>query len=411
MFAKATVLSLLLIIISVNAQAKQKADSIQHRLDQQQAEIDSLRSELESLKKQNYQTASHEDTSHIGEADSRFVLRKDGIGEMALSGRIHRVVMLVDDGAEQNGFFMDSDQGPTMLRTDIKTLGNNGWAVSGALEVGIQSNRSFDVSQDDPNPGTDIQTREANINLENEVLGKFSLGRGFSAAWVVPEIDLSGTVPAALLAVGNLAPGMLFVDRSNDQLSSIHVYNHFADTERLLLVDRFRYDSPHISNNLQISGTVAADSRWDLALRYYPTFANWTLRSAVTYLNKPFQGLDDRIELGVSARHNNTGLSLTIGGAYGNRTDGETSLGYVGKIGWLANMNSLGSTAFSLDYAKAYDVRLVGDSGKSVGLFAYQKWDKVGLDFYAGYRQYEVKRPDIDLYPLNIFVLGIIFGF
>jgi len=121
--------------------------------------------------------------------------------------------------------------------------------------------------------------------------------------------------------------------------------------------------------------------------------------------------LDDRVELGISARHNETGLSLTIGGGYGNRTDGETASGYIGKIGWFANMNSLGSTAFSLDYAKAYDVRLVGDSGKSVGLFAYQKWDKIGLDFYAGYRLYEVKRPDIELYPLNIFVLGIIFDF
>ena len=74
-------------------------------------------------------------------------------------------------------------------------------------------------------------------------------------------------------------------------------------------------------------------------------------------------------------------------------------------------MNSFGSTAFSIDYAMNYDVRLLGDRGKSVGLFVYQNWDKVGLDLYAGYRIYDVKRPDIDLYPLNIFVVGIIFSF
>lgn len=177
------------------------------------------------------------------------------------------------------------------------------------------------------------------------------------------------------------------------------------------MVDRFRYDSQRINNALQLSGTIAADSRWDLALRYYPTLAKWTLRSALTYLHKPFQGLDDRIELGVSARHNDTGLSLTIGGGYGNRTDGETASGYVGKIGWLTKMNSLGNTAFSLDYARNEDVHLLGDNGKSVGLFVYQNWDKVELDFYAGYRLYDVKRPDIDLYSLNIFVLGVIFNF
>jgi len=407
----AKILLFLLILVSVNVQAQQSTDSIQQRLDQQQVEIDALKSELESFKKQSDQSASHTDTLPAEEANKKFVLRMTPNGEMTLSGRIHRVIMQVDDGISTNGFFMDSDQGPTMLRADIKTLGANDWTVSGALEIGLQSNRSFDVNQSNPNPGTDIQTREANVNLENKKIGVFSLGRGFSAAWVAPEIDLSGTVPAALLAVGNLAPGMLFVDRSNNQLSNIHVYNHFTDTERLLLVDRFRYDSPLISNNLQLSGTVAADSRWDMALRYYPTLAKWTLRSAATYLHKPYQGLDDRIELGVSARHNDTGLSLTIAGGYGNRTDGETASGYVGKIGWIMNMNSLGSTAFSLDYARNHDARLLGDSGKSTGLFAYQKWDKVELDFYAGYRLYEVKRPDIELYPLNIFVLGVIFGF
>ena len=233
---------LLLIFISFKAQAGQSTEIIQHRLDEQQAQIESFQSELELLNNRKDQPANQEDSAR--DSDKTFVLTNSSKTEMILSGRIHRVVMRVDDGASTNGFFMDSDQGPTMLRADIKTLKYNDWIVSGALEIGIQSNRSFNVSQNNPNPGTDIQTREANINLQNEKYGKFSLGRGFSAAWVAPEIDLSGTVPAALLAVGNLAPGMLFADRANNQLTDIHVHNHFVDTERLLLVDRFRYDSP-----------------------------------------------------------------------------------------------------------------------------------------------------------------------
>ena len=63
------------------------------------------------------------------------------------------------------------------------------------------------------------------------------------------------------------------------------------------------------------------------------------------------------------------------------------------------------------DRLRGNEARIIGDHNKSLGLFAYQKWNKIGLDFYAGYRLYDVKRPGIDLYALNIFVLGVIFGF
>lgn len=49
---------------------------------------------------------------------------------------------------------------------------------------------------------------------------------------------------------------------------------------------------------------------------------------------------------------------MTLAGAYGDWADGGSSLGYVGKWGWLTNLNSLGNTAFSLDYGKANDVLL-----------------------------------------------------
>jgi hypothetical protein len=202
-FDKTAILALLLIIVSVKAQAEEDRDPVQQQLDQQQAEIDALRSEIESLKNQNEQSATHIDTSQAEEADNKFVLRKTPNGEMTLSGRIHRVIMQLEDGVSTNDFFMDSDQALTMLRTDVKTSDNNDWIISGALEVGLQSNRPFDVSQDNPNPGTDIRVREANVNLENEKLGKFSLGRGFSAAWVVSEYDLSGTSRALSVTASN----------------------------------------------------------------------------------------------------------------------------------------------------------------------------------------------------------------
>jgi hypothetical protein len=77
-----------------------------------------LELELELLKNKEDQPAIHEGSSR--DSGKTFILSSSSKTEMILSGRIHRVIMRVDDGASSNGFFMDSDQGPTMLRADLQ---------------------------------------------------------------------------------------------------------------------------------------------------------------------------------------------------------------------------------------------------------------------------------------------------
>lgn len=402
------------------AQSLEQIEEYEKRIDEQQQQLDAMREELEALKKMaGMQTAANEEPEPANAADvveedagrEPFVVSRSDNSLLTLGGRVHRVIMQVDDGASTNGFFMDSDQGPTMLRADINSRVSSDWMLSGALEVGIQSNRPFRVNQDNPNPGTDLTVREADLELKSDRYGTFSFGRGFSAAWTTPEIDLSGTVPSALLATGNLAPGMQFVDRATNELSGIAVAQHFADTERLLLVDRLRYDSPRFGGGFQLSGTVAADARWDAALRYYPSNDDWTIRAAATYQHKPFQDFDSRYDLGFAARHNNTGLNINVGLVGGEARGGRDPSAYIIKAGWLTNLNSFGYTAFSIDFSSGSDARLADDEAESFGLFVQQKLDSVGLDLYGGFRRYEVERPDIDLRPMNVFVLGTIFTF
>ena len=405
-----------------NAQLLEQIEAYEGRIDEQQQQLDAMREELEALKRtagmRTAATAEAEpapaEVSSVVADDASyepFVVSRSENSMLTLGGRVHRVIMQVDDGASTNGFFMDSDQGPTMLRADISSRVSSDWTLAGALEVGIQSNRPFRVNQDNPNPGTDITVREADLELKSDRYGTVSFGRGFSAAWTTPEIDLSGTVPSALLAVGNLAPGMQFVDRATNELSGIAVSQHFADTERLLLVDRLRYDSPRFGGGFQLSGTLAADARWDTAFRYYPSNDDWTIRAAATYQHKPFQDIDARYDIGFAARHNETGLNLNVGLVDGKAADGRDPSAYVIKAGWLTNLNSLGYTAFSIDLSSGNGARLADDEAESIGLFVQQKLDSVGLDLYGGFRRYEVERPDADLRPMNVFALGAIFTF
>ena len=106
--------------------------------------------------------------------------------QVKLSGRIHRMFQFVNDGSRggRDVFFTDSLQGPTMLRVDVTGKATETLTVGGALEIGLQQNSPVFVSQDNPDAGFNVTGRAAEIYLQSTKLGKFSLGRGFAAAWV-----------------------------------------------------------------------------------------------------------------------------------------------------------------------------------------------------------------------------------
>lgn len=344
--------------------------------------------------------------------EPKVVSRKNENLSVTFSGRVHRMLLGVDDGADTGGAFLtDSEQGPTMLRFDATGKPSESLSLGATIEVGIRQNRPFLVSQDSPDGGANVTVRMAEAHLDGKA-GRFSFGRGFASGWLAPEMDLSGTQFASLLPVGMLAPGMKFVDASDGSLSDVQVLTHFVDVERLLLVDRLRYDSPRFGPGAQLSGSVGSDGRWDTAFRLKPgSIGSWTVVAGGSYQNEPFAGIDQRLDGVVSLRNEPTGLNLTVAGTRERLDSGRDANTYLVKAGWLADLVGIGRTAFSVDYYSTRDVRLAGDEGRSVGIFVVQKWPDYGLDIYAGVRRYEVDRPDIDLRDLDVLALGVALNF
>ena len=414
----ATGLAMLAAAATASAQtAEEIIAAYETRIEAQQAQLDAMRAELDALKER----VAAQEASAVAEAPPAptappepapdAIERKSKVGSVKLSGRLHRVLMNVDDGLSNTGLFIDSDQGPTMLRVDADRSVSDEFRLGGTIEFGVQNNRSFRVSQDDPNPGTDILVRIGEIVADHDRYGKVSFGRGFAAAWAIAEVDLSGTVPAALMPVGMLAPSLKFANSTTGQLTDLRVNQYFTDTQRLLLTDRLRYDSVSFGGGARLSASVAPDSRWDAALRYFPTPDTWSIRAALTYQSKPFQGADDRVDILFAARHEGTGLSLSGTWADTKLVDGRRSDAWVIKGGWLTQLNDLGPIGFSVDYYVANDVLLDGDQGESVGLFFQQQWEKMGLDLYGGYRIYDITRSDLNLHELNLLTLGARYSF
>ncbi len=391
------------------ADVAQQLESYEQKIEQQQRELDALRAELDALRA----TLGVEATAAPAPAAAPepVVERKSDNGNLKLSGRVHRMLMNVDDGIDTTGLFADSLQGPTMLRVDADMAPRGDWSVSGIVEVGIQENSAFSVSQENKSTGTSLSVRLGSVDVSHKRLGKMSFGRGFAASWVTPEVDASGTQLASLLSVGMLAPSLKFADASTNQLSDITVGTYFIDLERLLRLDRVRYDSPVFAGGMQVASSVSVDSRWDVALKARPSVDGWALTGAVTYQNEPVAGIKRRYDGAFSARHENTGLNLTLGISDESFDNGLDPSSYVIKGGWLADLNSLGKTAFSVDYYRQDDLRLAGDKAESIGFVVLQKWLESRLDFYAAYRMFDVERSDITLKDLDVIYVGAALSF
>jgi len=330
--------------------------------------------------------------------------------EIRLSGRIHRMIQVVADGRETGTFFTDSAQGPTVFRFDVTGRASDTLSVGGILEVGVQQNNPVLVSQDAPDAGISVSGRVAEIFVESATLGRLGLGRGFASAWVAPEIDLSGTVFGSLLPVGNLFPGLKFVNADTKELTETRVLSHFADLERLLLADRIRYDSPRFGG-FRVSGSVAADSRWDVALRARHSPGDFTLSGASTYQHEPFRDVEWRWDAGLSTRHEPTGLNVTLAGSVQGHDGGRQSEAFIVKGGWLASLLQLGKTAISVDFTKNSDIVVSGDRARSVGATILQNWDRFGVRLYAGVRRYSVDEPDVSLAPMTVLPFGAVIAF
>ena len=175
------------------ATTEEQIADYERRISEQQEQINQLARELGDLKvtvrrQAENQAQSAAESGSEAKSPEPFVKRKNENLSLQFSGRLHRMILNVDDGANTNTFFTDSEQGPTMLRFDVNGKTSETLTVGATLETGIRQNRPFLINQDNPNAGTSVNVRIAEVFFNSSRIGKFSLGRGFSSGWFGPVI-------------------------------------------------------------------------------------------------------------------------------------------------------------------------------------------------------------------------------
>ena len=402
-------------------------------LEQQQRMVDALHAEMQRLKQASVQSSQQaEEAQKVAaevaeQAQAKRQFAKDvqvktfGVPlltpvdtkddprfKLTVSGQVNRQIYYGIDGNTEKLYFTDSDNLPTLLNVTAETKVNDDLNLGAVIEASYQDNRPLRVNQNNERSGFDFSSRKAEIVLDSKRFGKLSAGKGFASSFTLNETDLSGTQPASLLSVGNLAGGLLFYSNDLNDYTNVSVSDVFVDIEQASLVNRLRYDSPRY-HGFQISGSAGANQRSDVTLRWKQAIGDFQFSSASSYQRNSLGGLTDwRVDGILGTLHKPTGLNLAVGAQYSEvKEDGHHFKGFVVKAGWRKRLLGFGETRFSTDLTRTWDVSSRDENATSVGAFVVQDVDDWAMQFYGGYRYFNLDRDNfVDLDSIHVPVVG-----
>ncbi len=322
--------------------------------------------------------------------------------KLAVSGEIDRAFNVIGDGGRVKMYHVDNDADNTKVRFTGTALINDDLTLGSRLEFAMTADESSQVSQLNQAPGNYINAKWAEVSLASKRFGKLSFGTGSTASDGSATVDLSKTDVVLYSSISDIAGGILFRQK-NGALTTTTVATAFNALNGLSTNSRLRYDSPTLFG-FTLSGSLISRERSDLVLSWGGEGYGFQAASSFALVNPKISGAGLQYDGSASILHTGTGLNLTVSGGlleYKKEKDG-TNL--YAKLGWLANLTSLGSTAFGVDYTRSRDMAADGDKGYSVGAAFVQAFEKYSTEVYMQYRLFSLNRTQMT--PVNNINMG-----
>lgn len=342
---------------------------------------------------------------------------------LSLTGHVNQMVMFWDDGHESNTYVVGNAQDQTNVQFTGDARVSADLSAGFQITIRVNDTLSGEVTQDDDDGDLSLTVWEAYWYLESKSFGKLSVGQAPRATDGVPEVDLSETGAAAYAGVQDIGGG-LFLRRANGDVTGLawgDLYSHYnGDTGNLV-----RYDTPEFAGFV-VSASWGEDDIWDVSATYSAAAGGFKFEGAIGYTQITDAGFldgdaddpDSNIVVGsASILHQPSGLNATI--AAGRRSFDETVLDGDGvfrtpedasyiyaKLGWIAKVSALGSTAFYGEYGHFTDYvsvsgdgagalgfnptnsRILGNDVDVWGLGVVQHIEAAEMQLYLGYRQH-----------------------
>ncbi len=350
-------------------------------------------------------------TLFCGVATAAMVVNRTDKVQVEVYGQINRAVLYANDGDKDDFYHVDNDNSSTRIGVKATARPNDTFTVGAHMEYEYESNASDKVWQELSDTSDDeFADRIIEVFIQCR-LGKLSLGQGQTASDGTTEVDLSCTTVVGSAQTHSMAGGIHFFDDASNRLSDAKVGDAFNNLDGFSRKDRIRYDSPTCKGfSLAVSsGSDDGTDGDDLALRYKGEIAGIKTAGAVSYVNYSGSGSKDNQVSGSLSFLATNGLNLTMasGLAEDESSAREDATYYYGKIGYIAQLFDLGSTAFAIDYGKFEEMKVNDDKGDTIGVLAVQKLENWNTELYFGYRHYELDRTGTDYDDIDALMSGI----
>lgn len=370
---------------------------------QQSERLDALQRQINSLQchGQISSPEAFQHTSATRQADTAVPLESPslltvssggGKARVSLSGQLNRAFTIAGDGRSVKFYPVDNSSSSSRIRISGTALLNDDLSLAARFEVGITPDASSLVSQVNQAPGNLFDQRWAEVSLTSARYGKLSLGKGDTASNSTAEVDLSGTDVVQYAKISDIGGGMLFREKGGDNsLTTLKVSDAFNDWDGLSRQSRLRYDTPAYYG-FSLAGSLVTGQRYDAAVFWSGEGYGLKASAAFAVANPELADKGLQYDGSMSLLHLNSGLNLTLSGGLLEDEIREDAINLYAKIGWIANLFTLGNTAFGLDYTRSENLPLAGDRAWSVGAAAVQSFNKIATEFYLQYRTYSLDR-------------------
>lgn len=313
-------------------------------------------------------------------------------------GHFSPMVVYVDDGVSGHGYLADnSNSGGRFGAWFDGSFGAHDLKVNLEFSLGVRPSASVNQLYVPPLFDWESQSiRKAEVILETERWGKFSVGQGSMGSDGVTESDLSGTSMANYVGIRDIAGGFAFRTQAGT-LSSVSVADAFPTFDGGRSV-RVRWDSPEIKfgvlGSLKFVGSIGSedvednvtfnDALQDMGVFYRNSIGQVVVAGSagVSIAEVPGVGKSPQLSGSFSLLHRPTGMNATFAG--GSRDNGG-SYGYL-KLGVRRDFFGIGDSAFSVDYYESQNAVGQGSLSQSYGFGLVQNVERLNLDFFLGYR-------------------------